>query len=89
MEYIFYIKQYICYILLKRCDRLKNNVKLARVKVNMTQQELAEAVGITRQTVSLIEKGKYNPSLKLCLQIAYAVHSNLDELFWVEKEDFE
>lgn len=62
-----------------------NKVKIARVKAGLTQQQLAEAVGITRQTVSLIEKGKYNPSLKLCLQICYAVNSKLDELFWLEK----
>lgn len=68
---------------------MKNQVKVGRVKVEMTQQELADAVGITRQTVSLIEKGKYNPSLKLCLQICYVVNARLDEIFWVEKEDFE
>ena len=62
-----------------------NKVKIARVKAGLTQQQLAEAVGITRQTVSLIEKGNYNPSLKLCLQICYAVNSKLDELFWLEK----
>ncbi|MGD6844391.1 helix-turn-helix transcriptional regulator [Bacillus infantis] len=66
---------------------MKNNVKRARLQAELTQQELADRVGITRQTVSLIEKGKYNPSLKLCLQICYAVQSNLDELFWVEEED--
>ncbi|MCA1038415.1 helix-turn-helix transcriptional regulator [Bacillus infantis] len=66
---------------------MKNNVKLARLQAELTQQELADRVGITRQTVSLIEKGKYNPSLKLCLQICYAVQSKLDELFWVEEED--
>lgn len=68
---------------------MKNLVKVARVKVDLTQQELADAVGITRQTVSLIEKGKYNPSLKLCLQICYVVNAKLDEIFWVNKEDFE
>lgn len=68
---------------------MNNQVKVGRVKVGMTQQELADAVGITRQTVSLIEKGKYNPSLKLCLQICYAVNARLDEIFWVEKEDIE
>ena len=68
---------------------MKNQVKLARVKVNLTQQKLADIVGITRQTVSLIEKGKYNPSLKLCLQICYAVNAKLDEIFWIEQEDFE
>ena len=68
---------------------MRNNVKVARVKADLTQQELAESVGITRQTVSLIEKGNYNPSLKLCLQICYAVNEKLDELFWVREEDFE
>ena len=66
-----------------------NLVKVARVRVGLTQQQLAEAVGITRQTVSLIEKGKYNPSLKLCLQICYTVNTKLDEIFWIEKEDIE
>jgi putative transcriptional regulator len=68
---------------------MKNNVKIARVKAGLTQQELAESVGITRQTVSLIEKGKYNPSLKLCLQICYAVNAKLDEIFWIDRGEFE
>lgn len=68
---------------------MKNHVKVARVKADLTQQQLADAVGITRQTVSLIEKGKYNPSLKLCLQICYAVNAKLDEIFWVDQEEFE
>jgi len=67
---------------------MENSVKLARVKAGLTQQQLSEEVGITRQTVSLIEKGKYNPSLKLCLQICYAVNAKLDEVFWIDKEDF-
>mgnify|MGYP003443695395 CR=1 FL=1 len=67
---------------------MENSVKLARIKAGLTQQQLSEAVGITRQTVSLIEKGKYNPSLKLCLQICYAVNTKLDEIFWVDKGDF-
>ncbi|MDM5370078.1 helix-turn-helix transcriptional regulator [Bacillus bombysepticus] len=68
---------------------MKNNVKLARVKAELTQQELADVIGITRQTISLIEKGKYNPSLKLCLQICYAVNAKLDEIFWINREEFE
>ncbi len=68
---------------------MKNNVKLARVKAELTQLELADAVGITRQTVSLIEKGKYNPSLKLCLQICYVVNAKLDEIFWIDRGEFE
>lgn len=67
---------------------MKNNVKIARIKVELTQQELADAVGITRQTVSLIEKGKYNPSLKLCLKICYTVDETLDDIFWIDREDF-
>lgn len=65
---------------------MKNNLKVARVEVDLTQQQLAEKIGITRQTISLIEKGKYNPTLKLCLNICYAVNKTLDEIFWIEKE---
>lgn len=68
---------------------MKNNVKLARIKAELTQQELADAVGITRQTVSLIEKGKYNPSLRLCLQVCYAVNATLDEIFWIDRREFD
>lgn len=62
-------------------------MKLARVEANLTQQQLADKVGVTRQTISLIEKGKYNPTLRLCLDICYAVNKTLDEIFWIEKED--
>ncbi|MBB4826318.1 putative transcriptional regulator [Sporosarcina luteola] len=65
---------------------MKNNLKVARVQANLTQQELAVKVGITRQTISLIEKGTYNPTLKLCLTICYAVNKTLDEIFWIDKE---
>lgn len=61
---------------------MKNKVKLARVEKSLTQQQLAQRVGVTRQTISLIEKGKYNPTLRLCLEICYAVNKTLDELFW-------
>lgn len=64
---------------------LKNSVKIARIQMDLTQQELAEKIGVTRQTISLIEKGKYNPSLKLCLEICYEVNKSLDKLFWVER----
>ena len=65
---------------------MDNKVKIARVEVGLTQQQLAEKIGVTRQTISLIEKGKYNPTLKLCLDICYAVNKTLDEVFWIEKE---
>lgn len=65
---------------------VKNNLKAARLQVSLTQEQLAEIVGVTRQTISLIERGNYNPTLKLCLEICYAVHRTLDELFWMERE---
>lgn len=67
---------------------MENKVKPARAAVGLTQQQLGEKAGVTRQTISLIEKGEYNPSLKLCLKICYAVDRSLDELFWVEKENY-
>ena len=65
---------------------MENKVKIARIQVDLTQQQLAEKIGVTRQTISLIEKGKYNPTLKLCLDICYAVNKTLDEVFWIERE---
>ena len=65
---------------------MKNNLKAARLQINLTQEQLAEIVGVTRQTISLIERGNYNPTLKLCLEICYGVHKTLDELFWIERE---
>jgi putative transcriptional regulator len=67
---------------------VRNNLKVARIQANLTQQQLAEKVGVTRQTISLIEKGKYNPTLKLCLEICYALNKTLDEIFWVEKGEW-
>lgn len=65
---------------------MKNNInmklKLARVEKKLSQQELAEKVSVTRQTIGLIEKGKYNPSLNLCIKIAKALDKTLDQLFW-------
>lgn len=64
---------------------MKNNLRVARAQANLTQLQLAEKTGITRQTISLIEKGKYNPTLKLCLSICYAVDKTLDDVFWIDK----
>ena len=57
-------------------------LKLARVEKNFTQEELADLVQVTRQTIGLIEKGDYNPTLKLCINIAKALDRTLDQLFW-------
>lgn len=61
-----------------------NRLKLARVTCDLTQAELAERAGVTRQTIGLIEAGRYNPTLKLCLRLARATGKSLDELFWQE-----
>ncbi|MCG1008936.1 helix-turn-helix transcriptional regulator [Salinicoccus sp. ID82-1] len=66
---------------------VKSRIKIARVEKDLTQQQLAQKVGVTRQTISLIEKGKYNPTLNLCLEICYAVDKSLDELFWVDRKE--
>jgi len=62
-------------------------MKLARVEKNLSQQQLAERVGVTRQTIGLIEKGKYNPTLKLCLKIAHTLDRSIDQLFWETNHD--
>ena len=64
---------------------MKNKrMKIARVECDMTQEQLADAVGVTRQTIGLIEAGNYNPSITLCIDICKALHRTLDELFWPE-----
>lgn len=61
---------------------MKNNVKITRIKNSMTQEQLARQVGVTRQTIGLIEKGEYNPRLQLCINLAKSLNKTLDELFW-------
>jgi putative transcriptional regulator len=65
---------------------MENRVKLARVEKGFTQEQLADLVGVTRQTIILIEAGKYNPTLKLCLLLKKATGKSLDELFWMKGE---
>jgi putative transcriptional regulator len=66
---------------------IENRVKFARVEKNLTQEQLADLVGVTRQTIILIEAGKYNPTLKLCLMIKKVTGKSLDELFWIKGEN--
>ncbi|MEJ6951572.1 helix-turn-helix transcriptional regulator [Natronospora cellulosivora (SeqCode)] len=61
-------------------------MKMARLGKDLTQAELAEKIGVTRQTIGLIEAGKYNPSLRLCLEICKTLDKTLDDLFWEEEE---
>ena len=62
---------------------MKNlRLKAARAALDMSQQQLADAVGVSRQTINAIEKGDYNPTIKLCLAICKTLNKTLDELFW-------
>ena len=62
---------------------MKNlRLKSARAALAMSQQQLADAVGVSRQTINAIEKGDYNPTIKLCLAICKTLNKTLDELFW-------
>lgn len=64
---------------------MKNlRMKSARAAMDMSQQQLADAVGVSRQTVNAIEKGDYNPTINLCIAICRALGRTLDELFWEE-----
>lgn len=60
-------------------------MKSARASLDMSQEQLAEAVGVTRQTIGMIEAGKFNPSLRLCIAICKALGKTLDEIFWEER----
>jgi putative transcriptional regulator len=66
---------------------IPNRLKLARVERNLTQAELAERVGVTRQTIGLIEGGGYDPTLQLCIRLARATGKSLDDLFWNRGEE--
>ena len=61
-------------------------MKFRRIEENMSQTELAEKVGVTRQTIGLIEAGDFNPSIKLCNRICRALGVTLNDLFWEETE---
>ena len=60
---------------------MKNRIKELRAKYNLTQEKLAEAVGVRRETIIFLEQGKYNPSLRLAHNIAKTLETSVDELF--------
>lgn len=64
---------------------MKNKrMKIARIECDLSQEQLAETVGVTRQTIGMIEAGNYNPSLNLCIAICRALKKTLNDLFWEE-----
>ena len=69
----------------RRRSLVKNKkLKIARIECDMSQEDLADIVGVTRQTIGLIESGNYNPTLKLCIAICKALNKTLNDLFWEE-----
>lgn len=66
---------------------MKNlRLKAARAAKDLSQQELADAVNVSRQTINAIEKGDYNPTIRLCRAICRILDKTLDELFWEDEE---
>ena len=64
---------------------MKNlRLKAARAAMDLSQQQLAERVGVSRQTISAIEKGDYKPTINLCISICKALNKTQDDLFWEE-----
>ncbi|GAB6266696.1 MAG: helix-turn-helix transcriptional regulator [Methanothrix sp.] len=66
---------------------LRTHIKELRARHGLTQEELAHMVGVRRETILFLEKGKYNPSLKLACKIALALQASIDEIFIFEEED--
>ena len=65
---------------------MKNlRMKSARAAMDWSQQQLADSVGVSRQTINAIEKGEYNPTIRLCIAICRALGKTLDELFWEQE----
>ena len=62
-------------------------IKVARTEKDITKKKLAEGVGVSRQTINAIEKGEYNPTIKLCRKICRVLDKRLDDLFWEDEED--
>lgn len=62
---------------------MKNKkMKIARIEKDLSQEQLADLIGVSRQTISMIEAGKFNPSLQLCISICRALDRTLNDLFW-------
>ena len=61
-------------------------MKQARTQAGLSQQALADQVGVSRQTINAIEKGDYNPTIRLCIAICKALNLTLNDLFWEETE---
>jgi putative transcriptional regulator len=84
MQYIIAIMTIISYNPNEGNDMKNIKMKMARVESDLSQQQLADKICVSRQTIGLIEAGKYNPSLNLCISICKALSKTLNDLFWEE-----
>lgn len=66
---------------------MKNSIRVARAERRMTQQQLADAIGVSRQTINAIESGKFVPSALLALKMARIFEKPVEEIFFLEEED--
>ena len=66
---------------------MKTRIKELRARHNLTQEQLADKIGVRRETILFIESGKYNPSLKLAFQIAKELESKVDEIFFFDDDE--
>ena len=89
MQYIFDISEDVIYTLHCKGGALMRNLKMKfkRIEIGLSQTELAEKAGVTRQTIGLIEAGDFNPSIKLCISICKALGVTLNDIFWEDEDD--
>lgn len=66
---------------------MKNKIRIARAEVRMTQRQLADAIGVSRQTINAIESGKFVPSTVLALKMANVFEKSVEEMFMLDDED--
>lgn len=81
---IFYL---VSLLVLEGRLKMKTRIKELRARYDLTQEDLAKKVGVRRETILFIEKGKYNPSLKLAYDIAKALQTTIDELFFFDGDE--
>lgn len=74
------------YTLHEKTMELRNKLKDVRLQKNLTQAELGQRVGVTRQSIIAIEKAKFVPSVKLALELAQALDAPFNEVFWLEED---
>lgn len=88
MQYILDKRKTIAYTAERKEELPVRNLKMKfrRIELDLSQTDLAKMVGVTRQTIGLIEAGEFNPSIKLCLAICRALGVTLNDIFWEEEE---